>query len=125
MCTSGDIFQVKVDRILVCIWVVKIFKDDVLVLMKENFIKMLLIYKLIWSLLSSCFLTVTCFLRQILGFLRQYISSFFLSFLFHLFPHFSQFISLRVMPLYVDHVYYGRVARSRKGGKCEAGQETK
>ena len=37
----------------------------------------LLIYNLIWSLLSSRFLTGPCFLRRIPSFLRRYLSSVF------------------------------------------------
>ena len=77
----------------------------------KNIMKALLIYNLIWSLLSSCFLTNTRCLRQITIFLRRYPSS--VSFL----------LSSPVSSVYCPRAE--RVARPRKGRKFKVGSVMK
>ena len=85
---------------------------------------MILIYKLIWYILSSRSLIVSLFLRQIPSFLCQYISSvLFVFFLIFFSPSCTVFELWEAAS--VCRPRLARVALLRKGGKYVVVQETK
>ena len=86
-----------------------------------------MIYKLIWSLLSSSLLTVNCFYSKFPDFYANIfpLSSFLVSILFLILTHNCPCMSLCRLTFSIVRRHCVRVAISRKEGKYKVMQETK